>query len=157
VTIGSEMTGGVRNVFARGLPTNSPDLHSGHRIKANSVRGGFVENVHLGRVKAGTIGGPMLLVDYSYGEGGTGTYPPTVTRINLAGWTVQACKQGWQMAGYPEDPIGRVTLTDVAITSMSGTNVAQYITDFRLSGVTIAGQRQDSVPGPAGRGASIRP
>ncbi|UIJ61706.1 glycoside hydrolase family 28 protein [Amycolatopsis acidiphila] len=140
VTIGSEMTGGVRNVYARDLTMNSPNLQSGHRIKTNSVRGGFVENVHLGRIAAGTIGGPMLLIDYSYGEGDTGKYPPTVTDINLADWTVQACEQGWQMAGYQENPIGSVTLTDVAIASMSGTNVAQYIADLQLNGVTIGGQ-----------------
>lgn len=134
VTIGSEMTGGVRGVYARDLIMNSPDLQSGHRIKTNSVRGGFVENIHLGRVEAGTIGGPILLVDYSYGEGDTGPYPPTVTDINLAGWTVQACAQGWQMAGYPEDHIGRVSLTDVTIAAMTGTNVAAYVDDFRLNG-----------------------
>ncbi|MBB2938497.1 polygalacturonase [Amycolatopsis bartoniae] len=140
VTIGSEMTGGVRDVYARDLTMNSPNLRSGHRIKTNSVRGGYVENVHLGRITAGTIGGPVLLVDYSYGEGDTGEYPPTVTDINLSEWTVQACEQGWQMAGYPEDPIGRVALTDVTIASMSGTNVAEYVRDLELRRVSIGGR-----------------
>jgi hypothetical protein len=49
----------------------------------------------------------------------------------LAG-TVAFASWGW--------PDRRVTLDDVAIASMSGTNVAQNIADFRLSGVTIAGQ-----------------
>ena len=43
------------------------------------------------------------------------------------------------MAGYPTDPIGTVTMTDIAITSMTGANSASYITDFELTNVTIAG------------------
>ncbi len=140
VTIGSEMTGGVRAVFARDLQMNSPDLQSGHRIKTNSVRGGFVSNVHLGRITAGTIGGPMLLIDFNYGEGNTGSFPPIVTDINLSDWTVAACKPAWQMAGYTTDPVGTVALTNVAVASMSGTNTALNVTDLRLTNVTIAGQ-----------------
>jgi polygalacturonase len=140
VTIGSEMTGGVRAVFARDLHMDSPNLASGHRIKTNSVRGGFVTNIHIGRITAGTIGGPMLLIDFNYGEGDTGTFPPTVTDINLANWTVDACAPAWQMAGYPTDPIGTVTLTDVTVASMSGSNTAQNVADLRLTNVTVAGR-----------------
>jgi polygalacturonase len=140
VTIGSEMTGGVRAVYARDLHMDSPNLRSGHRIKTNSVRGGFVTDIHLGRITAGTIGGPMLLIDFNYGEGDTGTFPPTVTGIDLVDWTVGTCAPAWQMAGYPTDPIGTVTLTDVAVTTMTGSNTAQNIADLRLANVTVAGQ-----------------
>jgi len=44
ITLGSEMTGGVRNVYARDLAMNSANLRAGHRIKTNTLRGGFVEN-----------------------------------------------------------------------------------------------------------------
>jgi polygalacturonase len=140
VTVGSEMTGGVRAVFARDLQMNSPNLQSGHRIKTNSVRGGFVTDIHLGRVTAGTIGGPMLLIDFNYGEGNTGTFPPTVTGIDLVDWTVGTCAPAWQMAGYTTDPVGTVALTNVAVTTMTGTNTALNITDLSLENVTIAGQ-----------------
>jgi len=140
VTIGSEMTGGVRAVFARDLQMSSPNLQSGHRVKTNSVRGGFIRDIHLGRVTAGTIGGPMLLIDFNYGEGNTGTFPPVVTDIHLVDWTVAACKPAWQMTGYTTDPIGTVALTDVAVTTMTGTNSAVNISDLKLTDVTIAGQ-----------------
>ena len=139
VTVGSEMTGGVRNVFARDLTMNSPSLQSGHRLKTNSVRGGFIEHVYVDRVTAGTIGGPVLLIDYNYGEGNTGNHPPTVTDINLDHWTVQSCSPAWTIAGYATDPVGTVTLDDITVTSMTKTNSAQFISDFVLSNVTIAG------------------
>jgi polygalacturonase len=134
------MTGGVRNVYARDLAMNSPILQSGHRLKTNSVRGGFIEHTFVERVTAGTIGGPVLLIDYNYGEGDTGAFPPTVTDINLADWTVQSCSPAWTIAGYATDPVGTVTLSDIAVTSMTGTNSARYVTDFSLTDVTIGGQ-----------------
>ena len=140
VTIGSEMTGGVRNVYGRDLTMNSPILLSGHRIKTNSVRGGYVRNVHIERVSAGTIGGPALLIDYNYGEGDTGTFLPTVTDINLRDWTVASCAPGWQIAGYSNDPIGTVNLTNVAISAMTGTSTATDVTSFTLDNVTVAGK-----------------
>ncbi|MBV9382303.1 MAG: glycoside hydrolase family 28 protein, partial [Streptosporangiaceae bacterium] len=42
ITIGSEMSGGVRNVYARDLTMNSANLQAGHRIKSNTLRGGYV-------------------------------------------------------------------------------------------------------------------
>jgi len=139
VTIGSEMTGGVRNVYARDLTMNSPILQSGHRLKTNSVRGGFIENSNVYRVTAGQIGGPVLLVDFNYGEGNTGTFPPNVTGISLKNWTVNTATQGWDVAGYTTDPVGTILLQDVAIATMTGTNVAVNVSDFELVDVTING------------------
>jgi polygalacturonase len=139
VTIGSEMTGGVHQVYARDLSMSSPSLQSGHRIKTNSVRGGTVSDIHVRRVTAGTIGGPILLIDFNYGEGNTGTFPPTVTGIDLADWTVQSCRPAWTLTGYADDPVGTVTLSDIAITAMTGTNVAVNISDLVLTDVTVAG------------------
>jgi polygalacturonase len=139
VTVGSEMTGGVRDVYARDLSLTSAGLQSGHRLKTNSVRGGYIRNTNVYRVAASAVGGPVLLIDFNYGEGNTGTYPPLVTDVNLAKWTVATCVQGWDAIGYSTDPIGTVKLSDVTITAMTGTNVAQYVSDFELSEVTVAG------------------
>ena len=144
VTIGGEMTGGVRNVHGHDLTMNSAGLASCHRIKTNSVRGGYVEAVLLERVDVGAVGGPMLLIDFDYGEGDTGSYLPTVTDINLVDWTVGSCVRGWQMAGYQRGPIGTVRLTDVAIGTMSGADVAINVRDLRLSNVTVGGKPDGS-------------
>ncbi len=138
ITVGSEMTGGVRNVYARDLTMNSANLAAGHRIKTNSLRGGFVENTNVYRIDAGTIGGPVLLIDANY-NAQTGDFPPAVTDINLTGWTVADAAEGWQIAGEPTDPIGTVTLTDVTIATATGPNTATDISDLVLDNVTING------------------
>ena len=143
ITVGSEMTGGVRELYARDLTMTSTGLRAGHRLKTNSVRGGFIEGSHVWRVTASAIGGPLLLIDYSYGEGDTGTHPPTVTDITLSRWTVAAATQGWNIAGCPTDPVGTVRLRDVTITGpLTTPNVATNISDLRLSDVTVDGVPQ---------------
>ncbi|MFF1399975.1 glycoside hydrolase family 28 protein [Streptomyces sp. NPDC058287] len=140
VTLGSEMTGGIRNVYGRDLAMNSPALQSGHRLKTNSVRGGFLENTHIYRVDGKTIGGPLLLIDFNYGEGDSGPYLPTVTDINLRHWTVAQAAQGWDIQGYPEDPVGTVRLSDITVASpLTKPNIAVNVLDLELDNVVING------------------
>ena len=139
ITIGSEMTGGVKNVYARDLTMNSANLQAGHRVKTNTLRGGFVENSNVYRITAGTIGGPVLLIDAQYDDQ-TGAFPPDLTDINLTDWTVTDCEGVWSILGADaSDPVGTITLTDLAVTTSTVANSAQYINDLVLNDVTIGG------------------
>ena len=139
VTLGSEMTGGVRNVYARDLTMNSPDLQSGHRIKTNTLRGGFVINSNVYRVTAATIGGPVLKIEGQY-SGQTGNFPPDVTGITLAGWTVGSCAGVWSIQGASAgDPVGTVTLEDITVTTSTAANSAQFISNLVVKDVTVGG------------------
>ena len=140
ITVGSEMTGGVANVYARDLTMNSANLQAGHRIKTNTLRGGYVENTNVYRVDAGTIGGPVLLIDAQYDDQ-TGAFPADVTDINLIDWTVTDCEGVWSILGASAaDPVGTATLDDLTVTTSTVANSAQYITDLVVEGVTVGGQ-----------------
>ena len=139
ITIGSEMTGGVRNVYARDLSMNSANLQAGHRIKTNTLRGGYVLNTNVYRVTAGTVGGPLLLIQGNY-NGQTGNFPPDVTGITLRDWSVQTCAGIWSIVGASAtDPVGTATLEDLTITTSSAANSAQDITSLVVSDVTVGG------------------
>ena len=139
ITIGSEMTGGVRNVYARDLTMNSANLQAGHRIKTNTLRGGYVLNSNVYRITAGTIGGPVLLIDAQY-DAQPGDFLPDITDINLTGWTVTDCEGVWSILGASAtDPVGTVTLTDVIVTTSSVANSAVDISNLVLNDVTVGG------------------
>src|SRR5699024_9347013 len=53
IVIGSEISGGVRNVFARNLQMDSPNLDRVLRIKTSSKRGGTTENIYLMNIEVG--------------------------------------------------------------------------------------------------------
>jgi polygalacturonase len=139
ITVGSEMTGGVRNVYARDLTMDSANLQAGHRLKTNSLRGGFIENTNIVRVNAGPVGGPLLKIEGDYNNQ-TGAFPPLVTGITLADWTVGSCAGIWSIAGTSaSDPVGTVTLDDIAVTTSTAPNAAQNITNLVLRNVTVGG------------------
>jgi polygalacturonase len=139
ITIGSEMTGGVKNVYARDLTMNSANLQAGHRIKTNTLRGGYVLGTNVYRVTAGTIGGPLLLIQGNY-DGQTGDFPPDVTGITLRDWTVDTCDGLWSIVGAsPSDPVGTATLDNITVTTSTAANTAQYISDLVVTDVTVGG------------------
>ncbi len=139
ITIGSEMTGGVKNVYARDLTMNSVNLQAGHRIKTNTLRGGYVLNTNVYRVTAGTVGGPLLLIQGNY-NAQTGDFPPDVTGITLDDWTVDTCEGLWSIVGASaSDPVGTATLENIAVTTSTAASSARYITDLVVKNVTVGG------------------
>jgi polygalacturonase len=139
ITIGSEMTGGVKNVYARDLTMNSANLQAGHRIKTNTLRGGYVLNTNVYRVSAGTVGGPLLLIQGNYDDQ-TGDFPPDLNNITLDNWTVDTCEGIWSIIGASAaDPVGTATLENIAVTTSTATNSAQYISNLVVEGVTVGG------------------
>jgi polygalacturonase len=139
ITIGSEMTGGVKNVYARDLTMNSANLQAGHRIKTNTLRGGYALNTNVYRVTAGTVGGPLLLIQGNY-DGQTGDFPPDLNDINLVDWTVSDCEGIWSIVGASaSDPVNTVTLDNLTITTSTAANSAQYISDLIVKDVTVGG------------------
>jgi polygalacturonase len=139
ITLGSEMTGGVKNVYARDLTMNSANLQAGHRIKTNTLRGGYARNSNVYRITAGTVGGPLLLIQGNY-NGQTGDFPPDITGITLADWTVGTCAGIWSLIGASAaDPVGTITLDDLTITTSTAANSAQYVSNLVVKDVTVGG------------------
>jgi polygalacturonase len=139
ITLGSEMTGGVKNVYARDLTMNSANLQAGHRIKTNTLRGGYARNSNVYRITAGTVGGPLLLIQGNY-NAQTGDFPPDITGITLADWTVDSCEGIWSLVGASAtDPVGTITLDDLTITTSTAANSAQFVSNLVVKDVTVGG------------------
>jgi unsaturated rhamnogalacturonyl hydrolase len=55
VVIGSEISGGCRNVLVEDCTMDSPNLDRAFRFKSNAQRGGILENSFRRRVKIGRV------------------------------------------------------------------------------------------------------
>lgn len=55
ITLGSECSGGIRNVFAEDCNLDSPNLNSAIRVKNNALRGGLLENFNLRNIRVGQV------------------------------------------------------------------------------------------------------
>lgn len=79
VVIGSEISGGARNVFAQNLVMDSPNLDRVLRIKTSSKRGGTVENIYMRDVVVGTYREAAVRFNMFYEE--EGDHIPTIRNV----------------------------------------------------------------------------
>ena len=85
IVIGSEISGGCRNVFAENNVMDSPDLDRVVRIKTNTCRGGVIENIYVRNCEVGQCGESVLKInlDYEPKELCCRGYLPTVRNVYL--------------------------------------------------------------------------
>jgi polygalacturonase len=86
VVVGSEVSGGVRNVFADNNMMSSPDLERGIRIKTNAVREGALENIYVRNTRIGEVR-EAIVVDFYYEEGEAGKYDPVDATSRSVAWS----------------------------------------------------------------------
>jgi len=140
VTIGSEISGGARNVFAERCRMDSPRLDRALRIKTNSVRGGIVERVYMRDVTVGQVAEAVVAIDFFYEEGDAGKFPPVVRDIELRNVTSRKSNYGLLLRGYPHTPVTNVHLADCRFENVAKPDVLENVKDVKLERVTVNGQ-----------------
>jgi polygalacturonase len=145
VTIGSEMSGGVRNVFARDCLINPADFPGHYPIKyplymkTNKLRGGFIEGVHLRGFTGGNVEREALYVILNYNNE-VGTRPITVDDITVDGMAIDGARRVVYLNGIETDHIGRVAVRDSRFTGVADTtNFVAYVDELTFENVTING------------------
>ena len=105
VVIGSEISGGCRNVFAHDCVMDSPNLERVLRIKSNSCRGGIIENINVKDVKLGVCKECVLKInlDYEHHEVCCRGNYPTVRQVTMENVTSKESQYGVQIIGLEED------------------------------------------------------
>lgn len=128
IVIGSEMSGGVRNVTVSNCVFQDTDR--GIRVKTRRRRGGTVENVHLNNIVMDRVTCPFVFNMYYYcGSEGKEQYvwdkeaypieegTPLLKDIHISNMTVtDAAVAAGFIYGLKEQPVRNVTFTNVSIT-----------------------------------------
>jgi polygalacturonase len=140
VTVGSEASGGVRNVFADNCRMDSPNLDRVLRLKTNSVRGGFIENIYMRNITAGPVTGAAIDIDLFYEEGHNGKFPPGVRNIVVEGLRCRKCERALNLRGYDDAPIRGVRVEKSEFEHTSKPDVVENVKDLVLSGVRVNGK-----------------
>ena len=101
VVIGSEISGGCRNVFAHDCYMDSPHLDRVLRIKTNTCRGGVVENIFMRNVRVGQCGESVVRINLNYEprEQCCRGYLPQVRHVCVENVTCEKSKYGVQIIG----------------------------------------------------------
>src|SRR5215471_13865090 len=121
VGIGSEMSGGVRNVYVTDCEFRGTDR--GLRIKSMRGRGGVIENIWYEHVRQQDLRAVGLEITTFYGSSTlvpkTET-PPTIRGVHVRDVTNVGVKKAIEVVGLPERPIEDVTFDNVEISSKDG-------------------------------------
>jgi polygalacturonase len=144
LTIGSEMSGGVRNVFAEGCVLDSPNLNEALRFKTNAMRGGIIENVFFRNLTIGQVADAILQIDFYYEEGPKGPEHPRVENIDIRNVTCRKAKYALYVRGFANDPVRGIHLEHCDFQNVASANVIEHVEGLQLAGVTINGKRADA-------------
>jgi unsaturated rhamnogalacturonyl hydrolase len=110
VVVGSEISGGCRNVFAEDCRMDSPNLERVLRLKSNAVRGGVLENIFMRNVTVGQVKDAVLQIDLLYEEGANGPYKPVIRNVVMENFTVNHTPRVLNVAGFPAAQISGVRI-----------------------------------------------
>lgn len=136
IALGSDMTGGIRNVYARRCRIGGPGLYFGLYIKTNSVRGGFAENIHLADLTVTHLTKEFITCDFHRGEGDAGAYPPRVGDISVSRATVGRARRAVLARGYAHAPIRGLRLTDCHFGILTDDDVVECVDGFLTKELT---------------------
>lgn len=143
VVMGSEISAGVRNVFVRNCDMDSPNLDRAIRIKTNTLRGGFVENVFVKDITVGQVKESVLKVNTYYGiyANQEGDFMPNIENINLENITVKnGGKYGILIKGRAANPVKNINLKNVTIEKVNEITSIENAENINYINTTINNQ-----------------
>jgi polygalacturonase len=105
VVIGSEISGGYKNLYVENCEMDSPQLDRVVRIKTSTCRGGIIENVFVRNIKVGQCNEAVMRINLQYEgkEKCDRSFPPTVRNVNIENITCEKSKFGILINGLDED------------------------------------------------------
>jgi polygalacturonase len=144
VTIGSEISGGVRHVYAERNRMDSPQLDRALRLKNNAMRGGTLEHIYMRDVTVGQLADAVLQVDFLYEEGANGNFPPVVRDVELLRVTSKKSNYGLFLRGYEKGTIADVRVLDCTFDGVAKPDVVEHVTGLVRRNVSVNGQKVSS-------------
>jgi unsaturated rhamnogalacturonyl hydrolase len=152
VVLGSECTGGIRNVFVEDCTMDSPNLDRALRFKNNATRGGILENVFMRNVTIGRVSEAVVTIDLLYEEGAQGGFPPVVRNVRLDNIRSSASPRVLYVRGFEGAVIDDLRIANSTFAGVSETEVVSHVGAISFQNVTItparASRPANTVPAP---------
>jgi len=120
VVIGSEMSGGVKNVVISNCVFDGTDR--GIRLKTQRGRGGVVQDVRISNIVMRNVGCALTL-NMFYGKvppEPVSERTPAFCDISISNITVRGGREAGYFAGLPERPLARIRISDAVLYTKKG-------------------------------------
>lgn len=147
LAIGSEISGGVRNVFAEDCQAVAG--RAAIYTKANLDRGGFVENVRVRRFTVANMTEAAIRFETNYHGHRGEHHPPAFRNFVIEDVTCQKSNAYAIYAeGQPDSPVRDVVLRRIRVGEAKVPLWIKHVENFRLEDVTVNGAALPAVPPP---------
>lgn len=146
VVMGSEISGGVRNVFVENCQMDSPHLDRALRFKSNARRGGVIENIFMRNVQVGRVAEAILTVDFLYETGANGPHKPVVRNVQIENVQSKSSPRVMWIAGFPGSVIDDIRFIDCTFNGVETSEQVAGIGALSFKNVNIV---------PAKKGRSL--
>jgi polygalacturonase len=137
LVIGSEMSGGVRNVFMEGCEFAGTDRAI--RIKSRADRGGVVENIYARNLKVNNMKREVAILNMDYGSDRNqtvGQKPPVFRNMQFENITGDGAPTAILIQGLADSPIENIRFVNTTIRSTKGV-VANYAKGLVFDNVQV--------------------
>ena len=145
ITIGSEISGGVRNVFGENCTMDSPNLDHALRVKNNASRGGLLENFYFRNITIGQVAHAIITIDFNYEEGAKGKYKPVMR--NFTAENIKSGKSEYVMdaQGFENAPIENITIKNSTFDNVAKGIMAANLKGTEIENVRVNGKLINSI------------
>ena len=151
VTIGSEISGGVENVYAENCQMDSPHLDIAVRIKNNAMRGGTLEKIYVRNIDVGEVAMAGVSIDFNYEEGAAGSFKPVVRDVDVRDIRLKKAEYAVYLRGFKDAPIENVHLSHCEFAGVRKGNEVENVTGLSFDDVRINGQLLAKLNSPQGQ------
>ncbi len=141
ITIGSEISGGVRNVFAERCRLNSPALDFAVRVKDNAMRGGLIEDVFVRDLEIGQVARAAVTIDFYYEEANKGPFTPVVRHVVLERLKSRRAEYALYLRGFDKAPISDIRVINCDFDGVEKSSLLEHVTDLVVRDVRVNGRR----------------
>jgi len=139
VGIGSEISGGAKNIYAINCIMNSPNLDRILRLKTSSSRGGIIENIFMKDIKVGTYKSAAVSMDMFYEQ--PGNFMPTIRNVWVENVDIEKGGEfGVYIRAYKESPVQNFKMVNCTIRDVKTPIQVDYVKNMQLVNVTINGK-----------------
>jgi polygalacturonase len=135
VVLGSEMSGGVRNIFVENCRMDSPHLERAIRLKSNSLRGGYLENLFVRNIEVGEVSDAVIRINLLY-DRDRGEHYPAVRNIHISNVTAKKSNYPLYLMGIPERPIENVVLENCTFAGAKRPSIIENVAELTMRNVT---------------------
>jgi len=137
VVIGSEISGGVKNVFAENCSMSSPNLDRAIRIKTNAVRGGVIENLFVRNITVGQVKEAVIKIDFYYEEGENGKFLPVVKNLDFSNITSEKSEFAIWIKAFENSPVENIRLDSCIFKNVEKDNLIENVKSIEMVSVII--------------------